>query len=51
METATEKCGGGDVGQQEQWKWSGSNSERGVIEKGRRGGEGVGKIKLSFPGE
>ena len=50
-EMAAEKCGRGDVGQQEQRKWSEGKSERVVIERGRGGGEGVGKIKSSLPGD
>ena len=50
-ETAADKCGFGYLGQQEQRKWSDGKSEIGVIDIGRRGDEGVGKIKSSFLGE
>ena len=45
VETATERCGSGDVGQQEHRKWSDGKPERGLTDRGRRGDEGVGKIK------
>ena len=48
---AAEKCGGGDLGQQEQRKWIDGKSEIGVIDRGRRVDEGVGKIKLSLSGD
>ena len=47
---ADKHCGR-DVGQQEQRKWRDTNSDRGVIVRGRRGGEGVGEIKSSLSGE
>ena len=50
-ETAEYKCGGGDVGKQEHQKWSDVKSERGVIERRRRGDESVGRIKLSLLGK
>ena len=50
-ETAADNYGGRDVGQQEQRKWSDSKSEIRLIEIGKRGDEGVGKIKPSLLGK
>ena len=36
--TTADKCGIGYMGQQGQWKCGDGKSEKGVIERGRRGG-------------